>query len=52
MDNAYLHHVSVPTKDVAHATTFYTDVLGFKKLARPDFPLLVHGCNSDRPRFM
>ncbi len=39
MANAYLHHVSVPTKDVAHATTFYTDVLGFKKLARPDFPI-------------
>lgn len=39
MDNAYLHHVSVPTKDVTHATTFYTDVLGFKKIARPDFSI-------------
>ena len=39
MDNAYLHHVSVPTKDVEHATTFYTDILNFKKVARPAFPL-------------
>ncbi len=39
MDDAYLHHVSVPTKDVAHATTFYTDVLDFKKVARPAFSL-------------
>ncbi len=37
MDSAYLHHVSVPTKDVAKAVPFYTNVLGFKVIARPDF---------------
>jgi glyoxylase I family protein len=37
MDNAYLHHVSVPTRDVANAIAFYTNVLGFKPIARPPF---------------
>jgi catechol 2,3-dioxygenase-like lactoylglutathione lyase family enzyme len=37
MENAYLHHVSVPTKDVANAVPFYTDVLGFKIIQRPAF---------------
>jgi catechol 2,3-dioxygenase-like lactoylglutathione lyase family enzyme len=39
MDNCYLHHVSVPTKEVAKAASFYTDVLGFSVAARPPFPI-------------
>lgn len=32
-----LHHVSINVDDVDKATTFYVDVLGMKKLDRPDF---------------
>jgi glyoxylase I family protein len=39
MANAYLHHVSVPTKDVEKAALFYTEVLGFKSVARPSFTI-------------
>lgn len=39
MDNAYLHHVSVPTKDVPRAASFYTDVLGFVVAPRPAFAI-------------
>ena len=39
MENAYLHHVSVPTKNVAKAAPFYTEVLGFTAVARPAFPI-------------
>ncbi len=39
MENCYLHHVSVPTREVAKAASFYTDVLGFSVAARPPFPI-------------
>ena len=39
MESPYLHHVSVPTKDVAKAVPFYTEVLGFTAVARPPFPI-------------
>ena len=39
MDNAYLHHVSVPTKDVTKAAAFYTEVLGFEPVTRPSFSI-------------
>ncbi len=39
MNNAYLHHVSVPTKAVAKAASFYIEVLGFTAVDRPAFPI-------------
>ncbi len=39
MENSYLHHVSVPTKEVAKAASFYTDVLGFAVATRPAFSI-------------
>ena len=39
MDSAYLHHVSVPTRDLAKAVAFYTEVLDFKPVTRPEFSI-------------
>ena len=33
-----IHHVSIPVTDLAGAERFYEDVLGLKKITRPDFP--------------
>ena len=38
MSNPAFHHVSVISRDVEHARTFYTDVLGMKPVERPPFP--------------
>ena len=37
MESAFLHNVSVPTKDLAKAVPFYADVLDFKQVTRPGF---------------
>jgi len=39
MDDIFLHHVSITTKSLPRAISFYTDVLGFKPIARPAFHL-------------
>jgi len=39
MEEVFLHHVSLTTKNLTKAVKFYTDVLGFKQIARPAFPL-------------
>ncbi len=39
MNDVFLHHVSLTTKNLPRAISFYTDVLGFKQIARPAFPL-------------
>ena len=33
-----VHHVSLMVTDAAASTRFYTEVLGFEQIARPDFP--------------
>lgn len=38
MRTPVFHHVSVLSRDVEHATTFYTDVLGMTPVERPPFP--------------
>ncbi len=38
MNNVFLHHVSLTTKNLSQAQSFYVDVLGFKEIARPAFP--------------
>jgi glyoxylase I family protein len=38
MSNPVFHHVSVITRNVEHAETFYTDVLGLDEVERPPFP--------------
>jgi catechol 2,3-dioxygenase-like lactoylglutathione lyase family enzyme len=38
MEILELHHVSLPTADLARSTSFYRDVLGLAEIARPDFP--------------
>jgi glyoxylase I family protein len=37
MDNVFLHHVSLTTKNLAKAISFYKDVLGFSQIERPAF---------------
>jgi glyoxylase I family protein len=32
-----LHHIAVPVSDLARAKEFYSDVLGLKEIARPNF---------------
>ena len=39
MDDVFLHHVSLTTKDLPKAISFYRDVLGFSQIERPAFPL-------------
>ena len=39
MDEIFLHHISLTTKDLPKAISFYRDVLGFSQVARPAFPL-------------
>ncbi len=39
MESVHLHHVSVPTREVAKAASFYTEVLGFKAVERPAFSI-------------
>jgi glyoxylase I family protein len=39
MENATLHHVSRPTKNMGQAITFYETVLGFKRISRPAFKI-------------
>jgi glyoxylase I family protein len=39
MQDAALHHISLTTKDLKSATSFYQAVLGFKRVTRPAFPL-------------
>jgi len=39
MDNVLLHHVSLTTKNLPKAISFYRDVLGFSQIERPAFPL-------------
>ena len=39
MESAFLHHVSVPTKDLAKAVPFYTEVLDFRQVTRPGFSI-------------
>jgi catechol 2,3-dioxygenase-like lactoylglutathione lyase family enzyme len=39
MDDVFLHHVSLTTKNLAKAISFYKDVLGFSQIERPAFPL-------------
>jgi len=39
MNDFFLHHVSLTTKDLSKAVSFYKDVLGFSQIARPAFPL-------------
>ena len=38
LDIEMLHHVAVPVTDLARARNFYSDVLGLKEIARPNFP--------------
>ncbi len=55
-----IHHVSICVRDAAEAVTFYTDVLGFTELPRPDFGFgghwldaggtQLHLIESDEPR--
>ena len=37
MDDIFLHHVALPTKDFARSIAFFTEVLGCKQLPRPAF---------------
>jgi catechol 2,3-dioxygenase-like lactoylglutathione lyase family enzyme len=37
MDDIHLHHVSLTTRDLARSTAFFTEVLGFTQIPRPDF---------------
>ena len=39
MDDVFLHHVSLTTKNLSKAISFYIDVLGFSQIERPAFPL-------------
>ena len=39
MDNVILHHVSLTTKNLSKAITFYKNVLEFSQIERPAFPL-------------
>ena len=39
MDDVFLHHVSLTTKNLSKAISFYKDVLGFAQIERPAFPL-------------
>ena len=39
MDQVFLHHVSLTTRNLPQAIAFFTDVLGFKQIPRPAFPL-------------
>ena len=39
MNDVFLHHVSLTTKNLANAISFYRDVLGFSQIERPAFPL-------------
>jgi catechol 2,3-dioxygenase-like lactoylglutathione lyase family enzyme len=38
MEILELHHVSLPTADLARSKAFYREVLGLAEIARPDFP--------------
>jgi glyoxylase I family protein len=38
MKSPAFHHVSVISRDVEHAKTFYRDVLGMTEVERPPFP--------------
>jgi catechol 2,3-dioxygenase-like lactoylglutathione lyase family enzyme len=38
MSSPVFHHVSVITRDLEHAKTFYRDVLGLTEVERPPFP--------------
>jgi glyoxylase I family protein len=38
LDIETLHHVAVPVSDLARAKEFYTNLLGLKEIARPNFP--------------
>jgi glyoxylase I family protein len=39
MNDVFLHHVSLTTKNLPKAIAFYRDVLGFLQIERPAFPL-------------
>ena len=39
MDDVFLHHISLTTKNLPKAVSFYRNVLGFSQIARPAFPL-------------
>ena len=39
MEDVFLHHISITTKDLSRAISFYGDVLGFSQIERPLFPL-------------
>lgn len=39
MDNIFLHHVALTTKNLPLATAFYRDVVGFSEIERPAFPV-------------
>ena len=39
MDDVFPHHVSLTTKNLPKGTAFFIDVLGFKQIPRPAFPL-------------
>ena len=39
MDDIFLHHVSLPSKDLRKAIAFFENVLGFRQVERPAFPL-------------
>ena len=38
MDIASLHHISIPVKDIDRSKAFYSEVLGLREIARPNFP--------------
>ncbi len=39
MNDIFLHHVSLTTRNLPRAIAFYTDVLGFKQIDRPAFSI-------------
>lgn len=48
MDDVCLHHVSLTTKNLPKAISFYRDVLGFSQIERPAFPLGGAWLNADK----
>ena len=38
MDITSLHHVSIPVSDLGRSKAFYSEILGFREIPRPNFP--------------
>lgn len=38
-----IHHITIATKNLEKAKEFYSEILGFKEIERPQFNLMVLG---------